>query len=49
MFVMALSFFGKGVGALGWAVISDAPKEIAGLSGACSTASATSPPSPHRS
>jgi ACS family glucarate transporter-like MFS transporter len=34
VFVMALSFFGKGVGALGWAVISDAaPKEIAGLSG----------------
>ena len=33
--LMALSFFGKGVGALGWAVISDAaPREIAGLSGA---------------
>ncbi len=32
---MALSFFGKGVGALGWAVISDtAPKQIAGLAGA---------------
>jgi MFS transporter, ACS family, glucarate transporter len=32
--VMAFSFFGKGVGALGWAVLSDAaPKEIAGLSG----------------
>ncbi|MFM2480742.1 MFS transporter [Celerinatantimonas sp. YJH-8] len=31
---MALSFFGKGVGALGWAVMSDtAPKEVAGLSG----------------
>lgn len=31
---MALSFFGKGVGALGWAVMSDvAPKEISGLSG----------------
>jgi len=31
---MALSFFGKGVGALGWAVNSDtAPKQIAGLSG----------------
>jgi ACS family glucarate transporter-like MFS transporter len=33
--VMALAFFGKGLGALGWAVNSDtAPKEIAGLSGA---------------
>ena len=32
---MALSFFGKGVGALGWAVISDtAPRQIAGLAGA---------------
>jgi ACS family glucarate transporter-like MFS transporter len=32
--VMALAFFGKGIGALGWAVISDAcPKEVAGLSG----------------
>jgi ACS family glucarate transporter-like MFS transporter len=32
--VMALAFFGKGIGALGWAVLSDAcPKEIAGLSG----------------
>ncbi len=32
--LMALSFFGKGVGALGWAVLSDtAPREIAGLSG----------------
>ena len=32
--VMALAFFGKGIGALGWAVISDtAPREIAGLSG----------------
>ncbi|EAX47015.1 d-galactonate transporter [Thermosinus carboxydivorans Nor1] len=31
---MALSFFGKGIGALGWAVNSDtAPKQIAGLSG----------------
>ncbi len=31
---MALSFFGKGIGALGWAVLSDAaPREIAGLSG----------------
>ena len=32
--IMALAFFGKGVGALGWAVISDTcPKQIAGLSG----------------
>jgi ACS family glucarate transporter-like MFS transporter len=32
--IMALAFFGKGTGALGWAVISDtAPREIAGLSG----------------
>jgi ACS family glucarate transporter-like MFS transporter len=32
--VMALAFFGKGVGALGWAVVSDtSPKEIGGLSG----------------
>jgi MFS transporter, ACS family, glucarate transporter len=32
--VMALAFFGKGIGALGWAVIADAaPREIAGVSG----------------
>ncbi|TCL34421.1 ACS family glucarate transporter-like MFS transporter [Anaerospora hongkongensis] len=32
--IMAMSFFGKGIGALGWAVNSDtAPKQIAGLSG----------------
>jgi MFS transporter, ACS family, glucarate transporter len=32
--IMALAFFGKGVGALGWAVMADtAPKEISGLSG----------------
>ena len=32
--IMALAFFGKGVGALGWAVVSDtSPKPIAGLSG----------------
>jgi ACS family glucarate transporter-like MFS transporter len=32
--IMALAFFGKGVGALGWAVVSDtSPKQIAGLSG----------------
>jgi len=31
---MALAFFGKGIGALGWAVISDtAPKEAGGLTG----------------
>ncbi|MNZ79902.1 putative glucarate transporter [compost metagenome] len=31
---MALAFFGKGIGALGWAVMSDtAPKQIAGLAG----------------
>jgi ACS family glucarate transporter-like MFS transporter len=33
--LMALSFLGKGIGALGWAVVSDTvPKQIAGLSGA---------------
>jgi ACS family glucarate transporter-like MFS transporter len=33
--VMMLAFFGKGVGALGWAVVSDtSPKEIIGLTGA---------------
>jgi ACS family glucarate transporter-like MFS transporter len=33
--VMSLAFFGKGVGALGWAVVSDtSPKEAGGLSGA---------------
>jgi len=32
--IMALAFFGKGLGALGWAVVSDtSPKQIAGLSG----------------
>ena len=32
--IMALAFFGKGVGALGWAVVADtSPREIAGLSG----------------
>ncbi|KAF1029740.1 MAG: putative glucarate transporter [Burkholderia plantarii] len=32
--LMALSFFGKGIGALGWAVVADtAPKEAIGLSG----------------
>lgn len=33
--IMALAFFGKGVGALGWAVVADtAPKEASGLCGA---------------
>ena len=33
--IMALAFFGKGLGALGWAVVADtSPREIAGLSGA---------------
>jgi ACS family glucarate transporter-like MFS transporter len=32
--IMALAFFGKGFGALGWAVVSDtSPKQFAGLSG----------------
>jgi ACS family glucarate transporter-like MFS transporter len=32
--IMAVAFFGKGIGALGWAVVADtAPKEIVGLSG----------------
>jgi ACS family glucarate transporter-like MFS transporter len=32
--VMSLAFFGKGVGALGWAVVSDtSPREAGGLSG----------------
>jgi ACS family glucarate transporter-like MFS transporter len=31
---MALSFFGKGFGALGWAVVSDtSPKEMLGFAG----------------
>lgn len=33
--IMALAFFGKGIGALGWAVVADtSPKEAGGLSGA---------------
>jgi ACS family glucarate transporter-like MFS transporter len=33
--IMAFAFFGKGLGALGWAVVSDtSPRQIAGLSGA---------------
>lgn len=32
--IMALAFFGKGIGALGWAVVADtSPKEAGGLSG----------------
>lgn len=32
--IMGLAFFGKGIGALGWAVVADtSPREIAGLSG----------------
>jgi len=32
---MSLAFFGKGIGALGWAVVADtSPKEALGLSGA---------------
>jgi len=32
--IMALAFFGKGIGALGWAVVADtAPKEVMGLAG----------------
>ncbi|MBX2813557.1 MAG: MFS transporter [Myxococcales bacterium] len=32
--IMALAFFGKGIGALGWAVISDtSPSQISGLAG----------------
>jgi ACS family glucarate transporter-like MFS transporter len=32
--IMGLAFFGKGIGSLGWAVVSDtSPKQIAGLSG----------------
>jgi ACS family glucarate transporter-like MFS transporter len=31
---MALAFFGKGLGSLGWAVVADtSPKEAAGISG----------------
>ena len=34
VWIMALAFFGKGIGSLGWAVVSDtSPKQIAGLSG----------------
>jgi ACS family glucarate transporter-like MFS transporter len=32
--IMALAFFGKGLGAVGWAVVSDtAPREMTGLCG----------------
>ena len=48
--LMSLAFFGKGVGALGWAVMADvAPKEATGLAGGCSTPAATSPASSCRS
>lgn len=41
---MALAFFGKGIGALGWAVMADtAPKEIAVFPAACLICSAISP------
>jgi len=34
VFFLSLAFFGKGFGALGWAVVSDtAPREIVGLCG----------------
>lgn len=34
VFFMSLAFFGKGIGALGWAVVSDtSPKQAGGLSG----------------
>lgn len=34
IFVMSLAFFGKGFGALGWAVVADtSPKEMSGISG----------------
>lgn len=34
IFVMSLAFFGKGFGALGWAVMADtSPKEMSGISG----------------
>jgi len=32
--IMSIAFLGKGIGALGWAVVSDtSPRQIAGLSG----------------
>jgi ACS family glucarate transporter-like MFS transporter len=35
LFFMSLSFFGKGVGALGWSVISDtSPRGMVGMNGA---------------
>lgn len=34
LLIMAISFFGKGVGSLGWAVMSDtSPKQLAGVAG----------------
>lgn len=47
---MSIAFFGKGVGALGWAVVSDvAPRDCAGLWAVSSICSATSPRSSPRS
>ncbi len=47
---MAMAFFGKGIGALGWAVMADtAPKEISGSPAVCSICSAISPASSPRS
>ena len=35
LFFMSLSFFGKGIGALGWTVVSDtSPKGMVGMNGA---------------
>lgn len=48
--LMSLAFFGRGIGALGWAVGSDTtPQAAAGLGSGCSTRSRTSPASPRRS
>jgi MFS transporter, ACS family, glucarate transporter len=50
MSIMALSFFGEGIGALGWAIVSDtAPREIAGLSGGLFNMLGNSPRSPRPS
>ena len=47
---MALAFFGKGIGALGWAVVSDtSPKEIGGVSGGLFNTFGNPPASPRRS
>lgn len=45
--LIALAFFGKGIGSLGWAVVSDtSPRQAPASTPACSTRSATSPASP---